>query len=143
MTNYLVSARRKLEDKIFNIWLAGFWEGEGSVSKFKNKNCYRITLAQTIKEDREVELCFKMIKEKFGGNYYKIKPTPKNKQSNTLLRYHLDQRDDVINFIKTIYPYCQFRKNEIENAFKYFELHPRKRDNFHSKTKNQQTLKVP
>ncbi|MCK4446860.1 MAG: hypothetical protein KAW56_07245 [Candidatus Marinimicrobia bacterium] len=130
-----------MEDKIFNAWLAGFWEGEGSLTKFKSKNVYRITLTQCIKDGRGVELCFNKIKQRFGGNYYKIIPRKKN--HSITLRYHLDQRDDVLNFIKTIYPYCQIRKKQIEDVLEYFKTHHRGNSNFHSKTKYQHLLILP
>ena len=129
-----------MEDKVFNVWLAGFWEGEGSLSKFKNQNVYRITLTQCIRNEN-VELIFERIKQKFGGNYYKV--IPPNKNHSPTLRYHLDQRDDVINFIKTIYPYCRFRKRQIEDVLEYFKLHPRTMNNFHSKTKFQRLPILP
>lgn len=130
-----------MEDKIFNAWLAGFWEGEGSLTKYKNKNSYRITLTQCLKDGRDVELCFNKIKQKFGGNYYKI--TSRKKNHSTVLRYHLDQRDDVINFIKKIYPYCQIRKKQVKNVLEYFETYPRGKSNFHSKTKFQRLPILP
>ena len=132
-----------MEDKAFNSWLAGFWEGEGSLTKYKNKNVYRITLTQSIKDDRDVELCFNKIKQRFGGHFYKTAPTNKNRQRYILLRYALDQRDDVINFIKTIYPYCQFRKKQIEDVLEFFKLHPPNGNECNSKTKFQRLPILP
>lgn len=35
-----------MEDKYFIVWVAGFWEGEGSISRRKNKQNCSISIAQ-------------------------------------------------------------------------------------------------
>ena len=112
-----------IEDKIYNSWLAGFWEGEGCLVRFKGHTGYRVTIVQGITNGRNVILCMNKIQEKFGGRLYRRNMKGKKDQ----MRWELHQREDLIWFLKKIYPYCQFRKKQIRDAFEYYETHPRKR----------------
>jgi len=112
-----------MEDKLFNAWLAGFWEGEGYLSKFKGHTGYRVGICQAITDGRKVISCMKEIQEKFEGHLYRIKIEGRKDQ----IRWYLDQREGIIYFIKKIYPYCRFRKKQIRDVFEYYENHPRLR----------------
>ena len=106
-----------MEDNNFNAWLAGFWEGEGSLTKFKNlKDVYRITITQTIRDDRTTAETMEKIKQIFGGNYY----ISNDKKYRKLARYALDKQKNVLNFLEAIYPYCHIRKNDIKKALTSF-----------------------
>lgn len=116
-----------MEDKIFNVWLAGFWEGEGCIGKYKNQNGCYVEIKQALHSERNVENCMKKIQENFGGHLHIY--NPKNKKHRTITDWRLDKSYDVIKFIKTIYPYCQFRKKNLEDALIVFEKQKLKKEN--------------
>lgn len=113
-----------MEDKIFNSWVAGFWEGEGSIFKRSEKRyddrSYCISISQSIDKNRTVNFLMEKIQKTFGGHisYRNIK----NYKSK--FEWRLTRREDVVRFINAIYPYCQIRKKDLENCLKYFETHP-------------------
>ena len=112
-----------MEDKIFNVWLAGFWEGEGSIFKRKGSNRgYCISLSQSIDSKRTVELTMGKIQKTFGGGITNIKFINENHKPQ--LMWRLTKREDIIKFINTIYPYCNIRKTDLKNCLEYFENHP-------------------
>jgi hypothetical protein len=102
--------------KINNKWIAGFWESEGCVSAL-TKTRYCIDIAQSITKNRDVEEMMDKIKDIYGGEIRK------NIISNykPQLRWRINKREEVINFIKNILPYCQFRKQELTNALNIME----------------------
>jgi len=116
----------KMEDKIFNSWIAAFWEGEGSLCKIKEHVGYRVMICQSIDPKRSVMPIMNKIQKKFGGHI----SIRKIKNYKPRAEWVLTRRDDVIHFIKTIYPYCHIRKIDLENCLIYFKTHPRldKRD---------------
>ena len=108
--------------KEFISWLAGFWEGEGFLVRPKESNGYRIGIVQAIREERTVEYAMRKIHEKFKGQLREFERKPPRRKA--YIRWYLAKREDVIYFLKKIYPYCQMRKKDIEDALKYFETHP-------------------
>jgi hypothetical protein len=50
----------------YNAWVAGFWEGEGSLI-IKGKTCH-VSLAQAITFNRTTELLINNLKNKFVKN---------------------------------------------------------------------------
>ena len=106
-----------MEDNNFNAWLAGFWEGEGCICKKTGGN-YIITICQALDNNRTVELCMEEIQSKFKGHLYNRKMNEKHKP---LMVWALGCARDNIFFLKSIYPYCQIRKYDIENALKHYE----------------------
>ena len=116
-----------LEDKYYNSWLAGFWEGEGCLSKLKRQTGYYISIVQAINGDRNVEFCIKKIQERFRGCINIKKSTQCfSSLSKPQIVWRLNKRKDIIYFLETIYPYCQLRKKDIENALKHYETHPKR-----------------
>ena len=103
----------------FNAWVAGFWEGEGSIYKRKEGFGYLLTITQTIRDGRTTEICMEKIQKKFEGSIYTLKD--KNENHNTVMRWQLTNLGDVFYFLKTIYPYCQVRGKDVEDALKCFE----------------------
>jgi len=97
-------------------WMAGFWEGEGCVSPISEK-MYIIGVAQSITEDRDVVEIMDRIKYTYHGNIYKNF----RGKYKTQLYWKITKRKDVVNFIKKIFPYCQFRKQELTNALNIIE----------------------
>ena len=107
----------------FDSWVAGFWEGEGSICKRRHIG-YCISICQSIDKKRNVESTMKKIQRTYGGHISirdmsKYKPNYKPRVEWVLIR-----RDDVINFIKTIYPYCYIRQRDLETCLIYFETNP-------------------
>jgi len=117
-----------MEDNNFNIWVAGFWEGEGCLNKLKRQTGYQVSINQAIDNNRTVESCMKKIQEKFYGHLYNLDIQKYYPKFNTKLqiRWQLDKRKEIIYFLETIYPYCQFRKKEIENALEHYKTHPKR-----------------
>lgn len=127
-----------MEDKIFNSWMAGFWEGEGSIFKKSEKRyrvykdgqkglqkrvrcrSYCISIGQSIDKNRTVNFLMEKIQKTFGGHlsYRDIK------DYKSKIEWRLTKREDVIRFINAICPYCQIRKRDLENCLEYFETHP-------------------
>jgi len=108
-------------DKHFDSWAAGFWEGEGSIIKDKNKNGFRISLCQSFHDKRNVENIMIMLKDTYGGTIIK---QSFNNHYHDILMWRILKGKDVINFIKRIFPYCQFRKKELQNVLNVYEQHP-------------------
>ena len=108
-----------VENKYFNSWLAGFWEGEGSLSQQTHSRGYRAAICQVLRPDRNIELAFKKIRDIFGGSIRK----DCNRQCKTIT-WTLYGREKVIRFVKIILPYCQFRKGQLKEILKYFKDNP-------------------
>jgi len=108
-----------MEDKMFDAWIAGFWEGEGSIYKRKEGFGYLLTITQTIRDRRTTEICMEKIQKKFKGSIYTIKD--KNKNHNTVMRWQLTNMGDVFYFLRTIYPYCHIRGKDVEDALRCFK----------------------
>ena len=116
-----------MEDKIFDSWIAGFWEGEGCVGKFKNQNGCYVEIRQALYSDRDVESCMEKIQKRFGGHLHTY--NPKSKKHKPMIDWRLNRSCDVAEFIKIIYPYCQFRKKNLENALIVLEEQKLKKEN--------------
>lgn len=112
-----------MEKNNFSIWMAGFWEGEGSLYKRKNSTGYVIAISQSICPERNVEKTMEKIKNIYRGKIYKIKDN--NKHHKRALIWKMGKREDVIYFLKTIFPYCQNRKQEVKNALIHYKNHSR------------------
>ncbi len=112
-----------MEDKLFNAWMAGFWEGEGSAFKTKGHVGYCISISQGIDYNRDVKCCMDKIQNIFGGHitYHKHY----NSNYRLQLQWRLTKRKDVIEFVNSILPYCQIRKKDLKNCLECFETHPR------------------
>jgi len=121
-----------MEDKLFNAWVAGFWEGEGSIFKKSERRyddrSYCISINQSIDSNRSVKFCMEKIQSTFGGHIRNQKFS--NNNYKLQLHWRLSKREDIINFINAILPYCQIRRKDLENCLTYFRTHPRldKRD---------------
>lgn len=110
----------------FDIWAAGFWEGEGWLSKAsgKNKNSFFVGINQALVDDRDIESIMNKLKNTYGGNVYFYKKDKYNPNAKDQLTWRLSKGSDVINFIKRIYPYCYFRKKQLEKVLNIYKQHP-------------------
>uniref|UniRef100_A0A6H2A4D5 Putative homing endonuclease n=2 Tax=viral metagenome TaxID=1070528 RepID=A0A6H2A4D5_9ZZZZ len=106
-----------MEDNDFNSWLAGFWEGEGCISKRKNGTGYVVRISQSLCPGRNVEEMMKKIKNIFGGNITEMK----YEKYKTSLLWSIGNRRDVLKFIDTIYLYCQFRNKQLAEALIHYK----------------------
>jgi len=109
-----------IENKYFNAWLAGFWEGEGSLSQQTNSRGYRVAICQILRPDRNIEPAFEKIRDFFGGSLRK----DTTKHYGTTITWTLYGREKVIRFVKIILPYCRFRRRQLKSVLKYFEDNP-------------------
>ena len=103
----------------FDSWVAGFWEGEGGL--YKQKNRYIISISQSLDKDRDTEIIMNKLKDNYGGNISLVKYKGKYKDQ---LHWRITKGVDIINFIKRIYPYCQFRKIQLDNFLIYAKENP-------------------
>ncbi|MFO8066554.1 MAG: hypothetical protein R6U11_03130 [Bacteroidales bacterium] len=111
-------------DKYFDSWAAGFWEGEGSIIKKTNKIGFIISLCQSFDDKRDVEKMMTKLKNTYGGHFCYRKQNKHYPNSKKQLMWRITKGSDVIKFIKQIYPYCEFRKNELKNALDVYEKYP-------------------
>lgn len=111
----------------FNIWVAGFWEGEGCLVKLKRQIGYQTSINQAINNNRNVKNCMEKIQKKFNGHLYNQDIFQRyNPNCKLQIKWQLYKRKDIIYFLKTIYPYCQLRKREVKNALKHYKTHPKR-----------------
>ena len=103
-------------------WIAGFWEGEGCISKVKSTQGYVVTIAQALRENRTVREPMELLKKLFKGELYEHKPGKAHYK--TQIQWILNKRQDVLYFLKCIYPYCFIRKQDVKIAIDYLKLHP-------------------
>lgn len=93
-------------------YIAGFWEGEGYAGVHNGKDRQRLTVGIT-NTNRSVLL---WIKEKFDTGYIKIKSRGKRANPNWKIVYDWIVRDgNAMNFLKMIYPYLRFRKEQVKS----------------------------
>lgn len=109
----------KIVNDVFDAWVAGFWEGEGSIYKRKKGFGYLLTITQTIRDRRTTEICMEKIQKKFKGSMYTRKGEKEN--HSIVMRWQLTNMGNIFYFLKTIYPYCQVRGKDVEDALKCFE----------------------
>jgi len=118
-----------MNDNNFDSWVAGFWEGEGCILK-RNKNRkqieFSIDISQVICSGRDVEPTMKKIQKAYGGNIYRQNYS----NDKIILRWRIGKRVDVIKFINAIYPYCQIRRQGLEEILTYYRIHPPLKNKF-------------
>ncbi|MCK4321972.1 hypothetical protein KAX08_05610 [candidate division WOR-3 bacterium] len=87
---------------------------------------YCLAICQSIDSKRTIKPIMERIQKTFGGHL----STRKIKDYKPRFEWILTRRDDVIRFIKTIYPYCHIRKGDLKDCLDFFRTHPRldKRD---------------
>lgn len=112
-------------NKLSNSWVAGFFEGEGCISKRKDRG-YTVLIAQAFQINRTVKELMKSLKELFKGKFYIRKSTKINNKPQ--IQWIINKRQDVLYFLKCIYPYCQIRKQDIKIAINYLKNHPQNYD---------------
>lgn len=103
-----------MEDKYFIVWVAGFWEGECSISRRKNKQNYSISIAQNTINKYTIDV-FERMKKIFGGNYHFEK-------TRNMARYQIGKRKEVMKFIESVLPYCIIRPEPLQNALTNMKL---------------------
>lgn len=126
-------------DRLFYVWLAGFWEGDGCLNLthvhrkgalvycYKNGKRYG---PYTVKRDvPKIQVAItstnravlEMIARKTGlGKVYREKGAGKIKPTKTLYSWRIQRADDVFLFLERIKPYLQFRRGEVERKLRKF-----------------------
>jgi hypothetical protein len=113
-------------NRAINIWTAAFWEGEGHCSKNRESG-YTVGICQTIDENRTTLSAMRLIKKNYGGRLYYNKPD--NLKYKLQIRWQISERNDIINFLRNIYPYCLIRQKQVADVIDYY-------NNTEFKTKN-------
>lgn len=104
-------------DDISLAYIAGFFDGEGSMSivprSRKEWNTeYRLWVAIGQKDGETLDF----IKENFGGNVYLVK------RDGSF--YWAISNKNAYNFIKTIYPFLRYKKPQAEIALRFYDEAP-------------------
>jgi len=113
-------------DKEFLIWLAGFWEGEGSFGIGKTGRYFNI--AQSKKRGKKIlnEIKTFLIKFDIASEVYKNI----QKNNNNCYMYRTGNTEDIKKIFDLILPYLKFRKIEvIEKLDKIKNIKPQRRWN--------------
>jgi hypothetical protein len=110
-------------------WIAGFWEGEGSLSIYdpRNKKARTPKVCLTISQSGERgKRVLEEISSKFGGighiycshgGFSRRKPS----KWNPVYVLQVARLKDVLCFIQAILPYMQFRRDEVEPKLRILE----------------------
>ena len=103
-----------MKNKLNLSYLAGFFDGEGSISILKRtrENCktshfLRVSIGQKDGETLD------WVKDNFGGNVYLVK------RDNSFVWAITDLK--AYNFCKIIAPYLQYKRPQAELAIKFYE----------------------
>ena len=106
----------------FNAWLAGFWEGEGSLVAKRP----RIEITQAGERGKKV---LTLIQRELGfGKVYERKiDFEKHPNWKRQFVFYVSGIDNVLNFVSRIKPYLKMRKEEVEEKYvKLLEFKKRK-----------------
>lgn len=106
-------------DREFFAWLAGFWEGEGSI--FSGK--YNTILSICQKEKAPLTL----IKSKLGGSVYHHSRTTNFPPHNPIWRWQLTFRKDIIRVLELMYPHLKFKQDKVLGVLETIKKKERKR----------------
>jgi hypothetical protein len=93
-----------------NEYIAGFFDGEGSITLTKNGQA-KIAIVQ--KDDAVLRL----IQAKFGGRVVKRLPSKIGGVAYALI---LSKKEVMLNFLRSIQPYCLIKK--VDLAIQFIEL---------------------
>lgn len=108
-------------------YLAGFFDGEGCVSIFHNKNQSSFqrnpnhSLAVSVNNTNPVVLI--LLKKHFGGNITLIKR--KKKEWRDIFQWHLSC-DKAKGFLKAIKPYVKVKEKQVDTGIRFQEIKKRK-----------------
>lgn len=106
-------------------YIAGLWEGEGSVSHHKNRaTVHEVRISQAmVKSDRTSDLPLKMCKTLFGGDVYYYTRDYKGEDYPYVV-WVMSKRAEVVHFLQSILPYCLMRQREIVKVLQFYNNHP-------------------
>lgn len=107
---------------LFIVWVAGFFDGEGSVfveiAKSKNtrrgvRNLLTVSVTQTSLP------CLNLIKQHFGGSILAITKDRRHSMNNSVCYMWRVRSKDAIAFLEIIAPYVVVKKEQVELALQY------------------------
>jgi len=113
--NQLLEKVHELKNEMTYAYIAGFFDGEGSVGAYKSK--WGIYLNSRI-GNTNLEILVK-IKEVFGGYVSTIKKTEGRKQAWSWI---VTDKNELRFFFEKILPYSTVKKQQIIYGLKYLEL---------------------
>jgi len=108
------------EDREFLAWLAGFWEGEGSLDIKKRWSnslyyLYNITISQS---DR---LPLDLIQNNFAGMGKIEEQRRRNPKHKTGYKWVVWRKLDVLKVLKLILPFLKFKQKKVKEAINFLE----------------------
>jgi len=95
-----------------NEYVAGFFDGEGSITLTRNGQA-RVCIVQ--KDDAVLRL----IQAMFGGTVIKRRPSEIGGYSHAL---NFTKKEVMLTFLRAIQPYCIVKRGQVETAIKFIEL---------------------
>lgn len=105
-------------NKIKLSYIAGFFDGEGSINILTRKRPqnteYTLTVAIGQKDGETLD----WIKENFGGNVYLVK------RDGTF--FWTITHQNAIRFLKEIYPHLRYKKPQAKVAIEFYERMPKR-----------------
>jgi hypothetical protein len=107
---------------LFIVWVAGFFDGEGSVfvEIAKNKNTRRgVRNLLTVSITQTSTPCLRLIKDQFGGNIAAITQSRRRNMNNSVCYIWRVRSKDAIAFLEVIAPYVVVKKEQVELALQY------------------------
>jgi len=126
-------------DREFLAWLAGFWEGEGSllVKRYRRnkingakvsietihrrENCLKLQCDLSIAQKDKTPLL--LIQSKLGGRIQKdYSSSPRNRFSRSVIHvWHLNKRKEIVELMENLLPFLKFRASGVIERLKRIE----------------------
>jgi len=113
--NQLLEEIQRLNKEMSYSYVAGFFDGEGTVGLYKAKGYMRLMIYLG---NTNFEVLIKM-KNLFGGYIYSRNKIENRKK---VWDWNIRDRDDIKNFLEKIYPYTTVKRQQIKYALRYLEL---------------------
>ena len=120
------------EEDNFYAWLAGFWEGEGSLTKVNKK--WDMTNRYVLRISQKQISVLESIQHYLGKGYiYGERPRINSHSPSgmSIPTFYITRTDDVLYVLDKIIPYLTFRKEYVQERFNLLKYH--RENNFHSR----------
>jgi hypothetical protein len=101
-----------------NQYVAGFFDGEGSIGLYRSGSGSFILSVQTVQlQSKKSEKLFRFLKNKFGGKYKSIR----KRGTRRPIYHHTLYGREAIEFLKQIRPYLILKANQADEAIRWYE----------------------
>lgn len=123
-----------MKNKITKQYIAGFFDGEGSIGIYKRKDryngaCLRTQLAQT--KTRLSTILFEELKKRYGGNI----STDISLSGRVTYNWQLNPKG-VPKFLKDISPYLILKKSQAQLGLYWIKNRPKVKRDWHGRVIN-------